>query len=346
MDPVAFELYTKLKKISKEYKLESKLQVPQLVIVGETSVGKSMLVQYFLRFPCSFSQAKIATRCPVAYRLHYNSRLNDGEIKIVEPIGLKPQELADHLAAYMKKIEMTDGFRLEPYTIELESNAYSDFEILDIPGLVSGDKDEQHRKAVERITEAYVRNRNFMIVQLREAHQPLVNASGMRTIYNLCTAERAKYNQALPPRPDYLDHTVTIQTKFNIFMSENTNGADVNGLIEAMKKESEGKTYLTNMIFEGYTMSDHSYDENVRYITDLPELEKKKVDEWIAKLNQAAVEQPEKFELFNYQNRPLIGIDIVRTKIQELWIKVSIGINIIRNSSVDFLRLSTRLCHT
>lgn len=278
MDPAAFELYTRLKKIAKDYNLESKLQVPQLVIVGETSVGKSMLVQYFLRFPCSFSQAKIATRCPVAYRLHYNPRLNDGEIKITEPKELTPQKLAYHLADYMKRIENTDGFRLEPYTIELESKAYSDFEILDIPGLVGGDKDEQHRRAVERITEAYVRNRNFMIVQLRETQQPVVNANGMRTIFDLCTCVPAKYNRDLPPRPDYLDHTVTIQTKFNIFMSENTNAKDVNNLIEAMKTEYD-KTYFTNMIFDGYTMSDHSYDENVKYIADLPELEKNKVDE-------------------------------------------------------------------
>ncbi|CAF3926209.1 unnamed protein product [Rotaria sp. Silwood1] len=321
IDPAAFELYTRLKKVAKDYNLESKLQIPQLVMVGETSVGKSMLVQYFLRFPCSFSQANVATRCPVAYRLHYNPRLNDREIKIVEPVGLTPQKLADHLADYMKQIEITDGFRLEPHTIELESKMYSDFEILDIPGLVGGERDEKYRKAVERITEAYVRNRNFMIVQLREAHQPLVNANGMLTIYRLCTSVPAEYNRDLPPRLDYRDHTVVIHTKFNIFMSENTNAGGVNNLIEAMKTEYGGKTYFTNMIFDGYTMSDHSYVENVKYIADLPELEKKNVDEWIEKLNQLARTQPSNFEFFNQQNRSLIGIDIVRTKIQELWIK-------------------------
>ncbi|CAF0934091.1 unnamed protein product [Adineta steineri] len=321
MDPAAFELYIKLKSIAKKYKLESKLQIPQLVIVGETSVGKSMLVQYFLRFPCSFSQAKIATRCPVAYCLRYNSQLNDGEIKIIKPIGTTPQTLAQHLADYMKGIEMTDKFRLEPYTIELESNAYSDFEILDIPGLVGGDKDEHHRKAVERITEAYVRNQNFMIVQLREAQQSLVNANGMRRIHELCTDDPANYDRSLQPRPDYLHHTVTIQTKFNLFMLENTNGKDANNLIKAMKDEYEHKTYFTNMIFDGYTMSDHSFEENVEYIARLPELEKKRVNEWIMDLNRAATEQPRNYDIFNQENRPLIGIDIVRTKIQELWIK-------------------------
>ncbi|CAF0938989.1 unnamed protein product [Adineta steineri] len=321
MDSAAFGLYTRLKKITEDYKLEDKLQIPQLVIVGETSVGKSMLVQHFLRFPCSFSQAKIATRCPVAYRLHHNRELNDGEIKVRKPVGVTPQELAKHLANYMREIEESDGFRLEPYTVELESNAYSDFEILDIPGLVGGDRDEQHRNAVERITEEYVRNQNFMIVQLREAHQPLANANGMRTIHELCTATPAKYNHCLPPRDDYLDHTVTIQTKFNIFMSENINGKDVNELIDGMKSRYANKTYFTNMIFDGYVMTDHSYDDNVKYIADLPKLEEKKVDEWIAELNQAAIEQPDNAERFNDQNRPLIGIDIVRTKIQALWIQ-------------------------
>ncbi|CAF5191607.1 unnamed protein product, partial [Rotaria magnacalcarata] len=48
-DPAAFQAYTELRRIASEYHLEDELEVPQLVVVGETSAGKSMLVQNFLR---------------------------------------------------------------------------------------------------------------------------------------------------------------------------------------------------------------------------------------------------------------------------------------------------------
>lgn len=83
IDRAAFEAYTKLRTIAKKYHVEDELEVPQLVIVGETSTGKSMLVQNFLRFPSSFSQSDVATRCPVAYRLGYNPSLPIGQLRIV-----------------------------------------------------------------------------------------------------------------------------------------------------------------------------------------------------------------------------------------------------------------------
>ncbi|CAF0911974.1 unnamed protein product [Didymodactylos carnosus] len=94
-----------------------------------------MLVQNFLHFPCSFSQLNVATRCPIAYRLGYNPRLKDGEIRFTQPFDLKAQDLGEQLKELMAQIEMTHrdtgGFRLELYIIEIDGNEYTDFEILD-----------------------------------------------------------------------------------------------------------------------------------------------------------------------------------------------------------------------
>ncbi|CAF3947569.1 unnamed protein product, partial [Rotaria magnacalcarata] len=77
-----FDAYVSLRKIAEKYELEEKLAIPRVVFVGETSSGKSMLVQNFLRFPCAFSQSDVGTRCPILYRLRYNSTLDDNVILI------------------------------------------------------------------------------------------------------------------------------------------------------------------------------------------------------------------------------------------------------------------------
>lgn len=314
----AFEAYAKLRQIAKDYSSEDTLIIPQLVIVGETSVGKSMLVQNFLGFPCSFSEANVATRCPVAYRLRYNSSLADDEPQFIQPNGLKQEQLADHLRDYMKQIEKTVGFRIEPYIIEIESKHYTDFEILDVPGLVGGDDNSKRREAVERITEKYVRDPKFSIIQLKSTEQLKANAYGIRCIHELCTNDPAKYDKSLPPRPDYHDHTITIQTFFDTFMTHNTSATASNEGLKGLL-EDFGETYFINMIFGGYSFSKHGFEDNVQYLKNLPQLEKRKVDEWITLANNA-----EEFERFNEKDyRNLIGIDVAKTQIQQLWLKVS-----------------------
>ncbi|CAF2081584.1 unnamed protein product [Rotaria magnacalcarata] len=80
------------------------------------------------------------------------------------------------------------------------------------------------------------------------------------------------------------------------------------------------------MIFDGYSMADHSFEQNVEYIAKLPELERTQVDHWIEELDKAAGSPPQGFQKFNStEYRPLIGIDVVRRQIQQLWLRVSTG---------------------
>ncbi|CAF4588714.1 unnamed protein product, partial [Rotaria magnacalcarata] len=79
--------------------------------------------QNFLRFPCAFSQSDVGTRCPILYRLRYNSTLDDNVILIKHSTAVKrPQDLAEHLRYVMEQIEREDGFRLEEYLVHIESN--------------------------------------------------------------------------------------------------------------------------------------------------------------------------------------------------------------------------------
>ncbi|CAF4599753.1 unnamed protein product [Rotaria sp. Silwood1] len=324
IDSAIFKAYESLRKIALDYGLERELAVPRTVIVGDTSSGKSMLVQMFLRFPCAFSHANVGTRCPVKYILRYDPNLNDGEIRFIEPKHWQAKDLSKNLELEMERIEKAyrheGGFRLEPFTIEIASKHYTDFEILDVPGLVSGDLDPNKRAAVERITEHYVRDLSFMIVQLKEAQQLADNTYGTRRIGELCTSEPAQQGSKFPARKDYAEHTITIQTKFDAFMREHDNGTVANEDIRT-RIEFFPNTFFTNMVVSPYKLSDHSYEENIEYIAQLPELEKKEVDNWINRINLKAGGSDSKYQLFNQHYRPLIGIDVVRKQIQELWLR-------------------------
>lgn len=314
IDPTAFDTYVQLRSIAEKYHVEDKLEIPQLVIVGETSTGKSMLVQNFLRFPCSFSRANVATRCPVAYRLIYNPTLLDGQVNVKRPVGYEITQLGDYLRQLMEQIEQTDnGFREKPELIEIESANYTDFEIIDVPGFVSGEKNSENRTAVETIVEQFVRDPRFSIVLLKEATQIGVNSTATQRVHHLCTT-LTPIKSTLPRRLDYHDHMITIQTKFDIFMQQNTTAQAANEMFALQLKEF-GESYFVNMIFNGYQMSTSSFDDNIAYINNLPQFEKERVDTWINEINQ---------QKFNSEYRELIGIDIVRKKIQGLWLRVCI----------------------
>ncbi|CAF1384962.1 unnamed protein product [Didymodactylos carnosus] len=90
-----FDAYTRLRAVAQNSHLENELDVTKIVFVGETSTGKSTLNQYFLRFTCSFSQADAAACCPVIHRLCYSPNLADDEIRFIQPVGLKPADLAN-----------------------------------------------------------------------------------------------------------------------------------------------------------------------------------------------------------------------------------------------------------
>ena len=209
------------------------------------------LVQNFLRFPCAFSQHDVGARCPVLYRLRYNPKLADDAFFVKEPTGVeRAEDLADHLHAVMQQIEDEQGFSADEYLVEIESNQYRDFEILDIPGLISEGNDDQRSKAVEEITERYVRNPAVLIVQLKEASQLPANSYGIKRIRDFCLSDPALCGSPLPPRYDYENSTITIQTKFDKYMDAEKDGAKVNEHMKDLVEHFKERTIFTSMIFD------------------------------------------------------------------------------------------------
>ena len=146
MSSRAFDAYRALRGIADKYNLE--INPPRIVFVGETSTGKSMLVQNFLGFPCAFSNSGVATRCPVAYQLRFNPTARTP--RVIKPERTEPNELAARLGEHMERIKVASKFSPDAYKVEIESDSYPDLEIYDVPGLVGGDPGLEVRAAIEQ----------------------------------------------------------------------------------------------------------------------------------------------------------------------------------------------------
>ena len=167
-----------------------------------------------------------------------------------------------------------------------------------------------------------MRDPNFVIVLLVEANQDLANSYGARIVDDLCMG-RLNRGSGRPPRPDYKDHMLTIQTKFDVFMNNHANGTHANKDIqERLDRFSE--TYFVSMIHDARVMTDETFESNVEYMKDLPEQEELLVDNWIKEIiNKKANKPPTHYPEFSSKKyRHLIGINIVREKIRSRWLQV------------------------
>jgi hypothetical protein len=80
---------------------------------------------------------------------------------------------------------------------------------------------------------------------------------------------------------------------------------------------------MKNSVVFRYNFGKHTYDENLQYIADLPEIECQRVDRWISDMEKLAQQSNNKYDQFDKARfRPLIGISFVRSFIQDMWVKV------------------------
>ena len=71
-----------------------------------------------------------------------------------------------------------------------------------------------------------------------------------------------------------------------------------------------------------YDFAKRTYEENLQYISELPKKEKDRVMQWINRINEKSMADSSSSRLFDEKNQQLIGINVVRQQIQNLWKQV------------------------
>ncbi|UJR34553.1 hypothetical protein I4U23_027329 [Adineta vaga] len=154
-----------------------------------------------------------------------------------------------------------------------------------------------------------------------EANKKLEDCTGAHILDELCTGKRNQ-NSGRPPRIDYKNSMLAIQTKFDLFMNNHTNGAHANKHIQERLNMFE-ETVFVSMIPDAGLKDDDSFERTVQYMKYLPQREKDSVDDWIEQtVNENASKPSTHYSTFNSgKYRDLIGIREVRGRIQSRWLK-------------------------
>ena len=120
------DLYATLLTVQQQFGFE--LHVPQLVLLGAQSAGKTTFIQSIIGWKVGFTRSGTATRCPVVYELKNNSGKRD-RIKVsvgtsadaltVLPGG--PAGLPVFMQGHMERLEAENRFSHEPLWVRTEN---------------------------------------------------------------------------------------------------------------------------------------------------------------------------------------------------------------------------------
>ncbi len=76
---------------------------------------------------------------------------------------------------------------------------------------------------------------------------------------------------------------------------------------------------IKNLFQFRYNFDKNTFESNTHYLRDLPKLEGRRVDRWIQSMKGSSSNK----ETFDEKRfRPLIGINVVRDQIQDMWLQV------------------------
>lgn len=114
--------------------LEDRMEVPQMVIAGMQSAGKTTFVEALVGFPIGFTSRSTGTRCPVRYILRHDTSSKyrvGGREWFVEA-----KEIAEKVKRHMEVMAERNEFSRETLVVEIQGSGIANLDITDLPGIV------------------------------------------------------------------------------------------------------------------------------------------------------------------------------------------------------------------
>lgn len=165
LDEQTFNSYVQLLKYAAEYQVS--IDIPQLLLLGIQSAGKTSFIESFVGFPVGFTSPGTGTRCPVRYYLRFNSEAHQPRVK-VDDKAYSAEDLRNVITARMQALGET--FSEKMINVEIESSHIPNIVLVDLPGLVA-DEANPKKAATEKIARKFARDPQYTIVCIiRSAH--------------------------------------------------------------------------------------------------------------------------------------------------------------------------------
>ena len=178
------ELIDELHKLLKNTSIKSQIDLPEIVVVGDQSCGKSSLLQSIIMKDILPRGAGIVTRCPIRVCIRKVSGSNElaafgHEINKKLSLDLVSKKLKEE----NDKRSAGTGISLDEITVEIYSPNLVSLTLVDLPGIIQNVDDGQStrlRDDIENLVTSRTRNRNTIILAVCNSAIDLNNSVALR----------------------------------------------------------------------------------------------------------------------------------------------------------------------
>lgn len=184
------EIITNINKIQEiflKHQIAEKVELPQIVVIGSQSCGKSSLLELLIGDEFLPKGEGIVTRCPILVQLSTNKSLQKKRVKFNhsnEKIYEDNFQIKDEINNRTEKLAgKSKSISTEPIIVKLEGPDVTPLSFVDLPGLTriptNGQPDDIENQILE-LNKSFIENPNSIIIAISSANNDIANSESLK----------------------------------------------------------------------------------------------------------------------------------------------------------------------
>lgn len=168
-------------------KMNIKLNLPQIAVVGSQSCGKSSVLESIVGKDFLPRGSGIVTRCPLVLQLVQLPKSNDEEwgefLHVPNKKFFDFQEIQDEITRRTIEVAGPSAITDKPINLKVYSNTVLNLTLVDLPGLVMnavGDQPKDIDRQIKEMVTRYVSPKNTIILAISPANTDLATSQSLR----------------------------------------------------------------------------------------------------------------------------------------------------------------------
>lgn len=168
-------------------KMNIKLNLPQIAVVGSQSCGKSSVLESIVGKDFLPRGSGIVTRCPLVLQLVQLPKSNDEEwgefLHVPNKKFFDFNEIMDEITRRTIEVAGPSAITDKPINLKVYSNAVLNLTLVDLPGLVMnavGDQPKDIDRQIKEMVTRYVAPKNTILLAISPANTDLATSQSLR----------------------------------------------------------------------------------------------------------------------------------------------------------------------
>jgi dynamin 1-like protein len=177
----------KIQEIFLKHRISDKIDLPQIVVIGSQSCGKSSLLELLIGEEFLPKGEGIVTRCPILVQMTRDKTLVRPRIRLGH---LKDRVFDDFRSVRDELIAQTErlagknkGISMEPIIVKVESTQTLPLSFVDLPGLTripTNGQPENIEVLIQELNHKFVDDPNTIIVAISSANNDIANSESLK----------------------------------------------------------------------------------------------------------------------------------------------------------------------